>query len=44
MLEQTKAAATVLERQGERWISTLLGAGDILTLPSIGIETPVAEL
>ena len=44
MLEQTEAAATVLERQGERWISTLLGAAAVLMLPSIGIEIPMVEL
>ena len=44
MLEQDGIAATVLERQGERWVSSILGEGDTLPLSSIGIEIPLAEL
>ncbi len=44
MLEQDEIAATVLERSGENWISSLLGATDTLLLPDLGIEIPLAEL
>jgi len=44
MLEQDEIAATVLERHGENWISSLLGETDTLVLPGVGIEIPLAEL
>lgn len=44
MLEQDEIAATVLERFGENWISSLLGTADTLLLPGVGIEIPLAEL
>ncbi len=44
MLEQDEVAATVLQRDGEQWISTLLGEADTLRLPGVGIEIPLAEL
>lgn len=44
MLEQDEIAAEVLRRDGENWISSLLGAGDTLHLPGVGIDIPMAEL
>ncbi len=44
MLEQETVAATVLERHGDGWISSLLGEADILHLPGVNIEIPLAEL
>ena len=37
---------TVLEREtpGEAWRATVLTDGDILRMPEIGIEIPVAEI
>ncbi len=44
MLEQDASAATVLERHGDKWVSTLLGEVDTVLLPGVGIEIPLAEL
>jgi Uma2 family endonuclease len=44
MIEQTSLAATVLERRGDAWVDTLIGEGDPISLPSVGIEIPLAEL
>jgi Uma2 family endonuclease len=44
MIEQTSLAATVLERRSDAWIDTLVGVGEPISLPSIGIEIPLAEL
>jgi Uma2 family endonuclease len=43
MLEQVTPAATVLAREGDRWVSTVLKADAILSMPEIGIEIPLAE-
>lgn len=46
MLECTSMGLTVLAREngGGDWTATTLFAGDILSMPEIGIELPVAEL
>ena len=46
IVESTSAGLTVHERQaaGERWIVTSAMADDLLPLPEIDIEIPVAEL
>jgi Uma2 family endonuclease len=44
ILEQGKAAAIVFARQGDDWLSEILGEKDLLRLPDIGIEIPLAEL
>lgn len=46
ILESTSVGLTVLERQGsdEPWRAAALTAADILRMPEIGIEVPVAEL
>jgi Uma2 family endonuclease len=43
LLEQTYIGATVFERQGNDWVGRTLGEGDLLALPEIGIEVPLAE-
>ena len=44
MLEQSRAAATVFERNGADWVGHLvLGEAD-LALPEIGITLPLTEL
>ena len=46
ILEYTGAALMVFERAHgeEKWTATALAAGDILTMPEIGIEVAVSEL
>ena len=46
IVESASVGLTVLERQcgGQKWTVTTLMADDILPLPEIGIEIPVAEL
>lgn len=44
ILEQSKIAAIVFARQGEGWLSDILTDGDVLRLPEIGIEIPLAEV
>ncbi len=43
ILEQDYVGATDFARQGEDWIATTIGAGDVLRLPEIGIELPLDE-
>jgi Uma2 family endonuclease len=43
MLEQVTPAATVVARDGDRWVSTVLKEDAILAMPEIGIEIPLAE-
>jgi Uma2 family endonuclease len=45
ILEHTSAGLTVFERAGgnDAWTATTLIEGDVLRLPEIGIEIPVAE-
>jgi Uma2 family endonuclease len=45
ILEQTSIAASVFARDGEDedWIATALTEGDMLRLPELGIELPLAE-
>ena len=44
IIELKTMAATNLERQGERWTASALTEDDVLCMPEIGIEVPVAEL
>ena len=45
VLEQTAIAVTVHARQqDEPWATTVLLNGDVLVMPEIGIEIPVADL
>jgi Uma2 family endonuclease len=46
ILESASVALTVMERAGpeEAWRTTVLTDGDMLRMPEIGIEVPVAEL
>ncbi len=44
MLEQDRVAATVFARQEAGWVGHLLGEGEALHLPEIGLELPLAEL
>jgi Uma2 family endonuclease len=48
MLEQTRIAATMHVRDdggcGDRWLAVLLFEQDILSMPEIGVELPLAEL
>jgi Uma2 family endonuclease len=43
VLEPSKAAAIVFARQGEDWLSEILGENDVLRLPEIGLEIPLIE-
>ncbi|GAB0119321.1 Uma2 family endonuclease [Acidisoma sp. 7E03] len=43
VLEQTKVGAMVFARQGEDWLSEILGERDVLRLPEIGAEIPIIE-
>ena len=45
ILEQTSIAASVFGRGGEdeNWVATVLTEGDVLQLPELGIELPLAE-
>ena len=43
MLEQEGIAATMFERDGSDWVGRILSAGDMLRMPEIGIEVPLAE-
>jgi Uma2 family endonuclease len=43
ILEQTSIAATVFARLGEIWTASALTENDILSMPEIGIELPLAE-
>lgn len=44
MLEQDRIEATVFARAGTDWLGRILGDGDTLSMPEIGIEVPLAEL
>jgi Uma2 family endonuclease len=44
MLEQDSIAATVFAREGERWVGSLLTGTQVLALPEIGVEVPLAEI
>ena len=43
LLEQTYIGATVFAREGNDWVGRTLGEGDLLALPEIGAEIPLAE-
>ncbi len=44
MLETSQVFATILERQGDQWVSKLAGPGETLRFSSIDIEIPLDEL
>lgn len=44
ILEQDRAAVTVMERAGDDWAARQLTGSEVLRLPEAGIEVPVAEL
>ena len=44
ILQQVAVGANVFSRKGEDWIAGSLKDGDVLSMPEIGIETPLAEL
>lgn len=44
MLEQDEPAATVLAREGDRWVGTLVTGDAVLRMPEIGVEVPLAEV
>ena len=44
MLGQDRVAATVWERQGVGWVTTVLTDDAVLSMPEIGIELSLAEL
>lgn len=44
LLEQSYIGATVFSREGDDWVGRTLGEEDLLTLPELSIELPLAEL
>ena len=44
ILEQDSIAATVFSRLGSDWIARALTEGDVLQMPEIGIEIPLADI
>ena len=44
LLEQDRVAATVMERQGAGWVTTVLTDDAALPMPEIGLELLLAEL
>jgi Uma2 family endonuclease len=44
IVEQDSIAATVFSRLGSDWIARALTAGDLLQMPEIGIEIPLADI
>ncbi len=44
ILEQTHAGAQVFSRRGADWIVETIKDDDVLHLPEIGIEIPLAEI
>lgn len=44
ILEQDGPAATVFARQDGEWIARALTEGDVLAMPEIGVEVPLAEV
>ncbi len=43
LLEQDAVAAEVYARDGERWVRSTVTGDDVLALPEIGVEMPLAE-
>jgi Uma2 family endonuclease len=43
IVEQKSVGATVLARDGDRWIATAATDCDTIPMPEIGIEVPIAE-
>lgn len=43
ILEQDSVAATVFQRDGHAWKAATHTAGDMLDMPEIGVELPLAE-
>ena len=43
IVEQKSVGAVVRSHNGDRWLETAATAGDILAMPEIGIEVPLAE-
>ncbi len=43
MLEQRRIGATMHVRDGDRWLAVLLFEADMLPMPEIGLEVPLAE-
>ena len=44
ILEQDSIAAMVFERHGDDWDARALTAGDVLRMPEIGVEIPLADI
>lgn len=44
MLEQERVGATVFRRDGVDWVGQVLAEGEVLAMPEIGVEVPLAEL
>jgi Uma2 family endonuclease len=44
ILEQDSIAATVFSRHGSGWMAGALTEGDVLQMPEIGIELPLADI
>ena len=44
LLEQDSTAVTVFSRLGSDWIAHALTEGDVLQMPEIDIEIPLAEI
>ncbi|WP_149535666.1 Uma2 family endonuclease [Siccirubricoccus phaeus] len=44
MLEQDRPAATIHAREGDRWVVSILVAGETLELPELGLSLPLDEL
>ena len=44
LLEQDRIAATVLERDDERWLTAVLTDDAVLHMPEIGVELPLPDL
>ena len=44
MLEQVEIGGTMFERVGDDWIGHILAPGDVIRMPELGIELPLAEL
>jgi Uma2 family endonuclease len=44
ILEQDAIAATVLSRRNDDWVTRVLTDGDVLQLPELAVELPLAEV
>ena len=44
MLEQVEIGGTMFERVEDDWIGHILAPGDVIRMPELGIELPLAEL